>query len=167
MAVTYELIETVTVTAGAGAASIAFTSIPQTYTDLLLLTSVRSTSTGLGLRIEYNGVGTGYTSRYLEGDGASASSGTLSINQAGNSVSSAYTASVFANNSLYIPNYTGSTNKSSSSDAVTENNSTTSYLDLYANLWSNTAAITSIALTVSVGNFAEFSSASLYGIKNS
>jgi hypothetical protein len=166
MAVTYKLIETVTVGSG-GAASIAFASIPQTYTDLMLVTSVRSTSTGLGLIIKYNGSNTDYTSRYLEGSGASVSSGTLSINQAGNSVSSAYTASVFANNSLYIPNYTGSAFKSSSCDATTENNATTSYLDFYANLWSNTAAITSIALTVSAGSFAEYSSASLYGIKNS
>ena len=167
MPTTYTLIQTVSVTAGAGQASIDFTSIPQTYTDLMLLSSVRSTSTGLGLIIKYNGSNTDYTSRYLEGSGASASSGTLSINQAGNSVSSAYTASVFANNSLYIPNYTGSTFKSSSCDATTENNATTSYLDFYANLWSNTAAITSIALTVSVGSFAQYSSASLYGIKNS
>ena len=162
----YNLIETVTVGSG-GTSSIDFSSIPQTYTDLMLVTSVRSTSTGLALIIQYNGVTTGYTGRYLEGSGASASSGTLSLNQAGNSISSGYTASVFANNSLYIPNYTGSTFKSSSSDGVTENNATTSYLDFYANLWSNTAAITSIALTVSVGNFAEHSSASLYGIKNS
>lgn len=166
MANTYTLIQSVTVGSG-GSASIEFGSIPQTYTDLMLMTSVRSTSTGLGLIIQYNGVTTGYTARYLEGSGASAASGTLSLNQAGNSVSSGYTASVFANNSLYIPNYTGSTFKSSSCDATTENNATTSYLDFYANLWSNTAAITSIALTVSVGNFAQYSSASLYGIKNS
>jgi hypothetical protein len=162
----YNLIGTTTVGSG-GAASIDFTGIPQTFTDLMLVTSVRSTSTGLGLIIQYNGVTGSYTARYLEGDGASASSGTLSINRAGNSVSSSYTANVFANNSLYIPNYAGSTFKSSSSDATTENNATTSYLDFYANLWSNTAAITSIALTVSVGNFAQYSSASLYGIKNS
>jgi hypothetical protein len=166
MANTYQLIETVTVGSG-GAASIAFASIPQTYKDLILLTSVRSTSTGLGLIVQYNGVTTGYTAKYLEGTGSATGSGTISINQAGNSVSSAYTASVFANNSLYIPNYTGSTFKSSSSDAVTENNATINYSDLYANLWSNTAAITSIALTVSVGSFAQYSSASLYGIKNS
>jgi hypothetical protein len=166
MAVTYKLIKTVTVGSG-GAASIDFTSIPQTYTDLMLVTSARSTSTGLGVIAKFNGSSANYTGKYIEGNGSSTSGGTLSINQAGNSVSSAYTASVFANNSLYIPNYTGSTFKSSSSDAVTENNATTSYLDFYANLWSDTSAITSIALTVSVGSFAEFSSASLYGIKNS
>jgi hypothetical protein len=166
MANTYTLIQTVTVGSG-GAASIDFSLIPQTYTDLVLVTSARSTSTGLGLIVKFNGSSTNYTGRYIEGNGASASIGTLSINQAGNSVSSAYTANVFANNSLYIPNYTGSTFKSSSSDAATENNATTSYLDFYANLWSDTPAITSIALTASVGNFAEYSSASLYGIKNS
>jgi hypothetical protein len=166
MAITYTLIQTITVGAG-GAASIDFTSIPQTYTDLVLLTSVRSTSTGLGLIAKFNGSSSNYTGRYLEASGSSTASGTISINQAGNSVSSSYTASVFSNNSLYITNYAGSTSKPSMSDAVTENNSATSYLDLYANHWADTSAITSIALTVSVGSFAQYSSASLYGIKKS
>jgi hypothetical protein len=166
MAVTYKLIETVRVGSG-GAASITFSSIPQTYTDLMLLTSARSTSTGLAVVAKFNGSSANYTGKYLEGSGSSVASGTMSINQAGNSVASSYTASVFASNYLYIPNYTGSTFKSSSSDATTENNATVSYMAFYANLWSDTSAITSIALTVSAGSFAEFSSASLYGIKNS
>lgn len=166
MANTYSLIQSVTVGVG-GASSINFTSIPQTYKDLMLVTSSRSTSTGLAVIAKFNGSSSNYTGRYLEGSGTSVSGGAMTINQAGNSNSTAYTASVFASNFFYIPNYTGSTIKSGSSDATTENNASTNYTAFYANLWSDTAAITSIALTTSNGDFAEYSSASLYGIKNS
>jgi len=69
---------------------------------------------------------------------------------------------------LYIPNYAGSANKSASSDSVRENNATGSIqLRLVASLWSNAAAITSVKLVPDYGNFAIYSTATLYGIKNS
>jgi len=74
---------------------------------------------------------------------------------------------VFSNGSLYIPNYTSSNYKSASSDDVTENNATTAFQYLEAWLWSNTAAITSLTLQPNLGSFPQYSSASLYGIKNS
>ena len=60
---TYTLISTVTVGAG-GAASIDFNSIPGTYTDLLLVVSVRSTrpaATNDGLFMSINGSGSSTT----------------------------------------------------------------------------------------------------------
>ena len=81
MAVTYKLIETVTVGSG-GAASIEFGSIPQTYTDLVLVGSLRSTSTSSNTG-EYDAFGyrfnsstSGYTTRNLQGNGSVASSST-------------------------------------------------------------------------------------------
>jgi hypothetical protein len=82
--------------------------------------------------------------------------------------SSSTTANTFGNFELYIPNYAGSTNKSVSSDYVNENNATggISY-GLLANLWSNTAAINAISLSIYGGtNFAQYSTAYLYGVKN-
>jgi hypothetical protein len=77
------------------------------------------------------------------------------------------TANTFGNVAIYIPNYTSSNNKSISVDGVGENNATTAFADLYAGLWANSSAITSITLYNIISDFAEFSTATLYGIKNS
>jgi hypothetical protein len=168
MAVTYKLIETITVGSG-GAASIEFTSIPQTYTDLQLVVSGRFLLSTNNFKIVFNGVTTGYSRRHLFGTGSSAGSGSASEGYAGQATSVGETASVFGNSLVYIPNYTGSTNKSYSSDGVMENNATASVGVLIAGLWSNTAAITTITLSDLAGSssFVQYSSASLYGIKNS
>ena len=66
---------------------------------------------------------------------------------------------------MYIPNYTGSTNKSISVDSVTENNATNNLMNIQAGLWSNTAAITSILFTSdTAGGFLAGSTISLYKI---
>ena len=78
------------------------------------------------------------------------------------------TANTFANGEFYIPNYAGSTNKSVSADGVTENNATAARATLTAGLWSNTAAINQITLLpIAGGTFAQYSTATLYGISNS
>ncbi len=167
MANTYTLISSVTVGAG-GASTIDFTSIPATYTDLLLKVSGRGDRSGAtfdGIYIKFNGSATA-TARYLEGNGASASSGTTS-NFAGVIDAATATSSTFSNIEVYIPNYAGSNNKSYSSDSVHETNATTAYADLTAGLWSNTSAINQITLNANAGNFVQYSTAYLYGIKNS
>jgi hypothetical protein len=164
MADTFIKIASVTVGAG-GASSIDFTSIPSTYTDLLIVSSLRNTSGGAGAQMKFNA--TAGTTRYIEGNGASVSSGTDTAMYAGDLTASTNTANTFSSNSVYIPNYAGSNYKSSSSDAVTENNTSTAYTDFYANLWSNTAAITSISIIPNAGSIAQYSTATLYGIKNS
>ena len=171
MAFTHKLIETVTVGSG-GAASIDFTSIPQTYTDLVIKLSSRTATGGASDVIaEFNGdvTAANYSMRQIQGSGTSVSStGGGSSSQALTSSGSTDTASTFANSEMYIPNYAGSTAKSSSNDSVTENNATTAYATLRASLYAGTAAITAIKFTHSSGaNFAQYSSASLYGIKNS
>jgi hypothetical protein len=166
MAVTYKLIETITVGSG-GAASIEFTSIPQTYTDLQLVFSMRSTTTVDYADLSFNSTTVGFSYRRLTGDGSGAGSNTGSQAVVATQVPSSYTASVFASTSLYIPNYTGSTNKSWSLDTVLENNATGTQMNLIAGLWSNTAAITAIKFAAPAGSIAQYSSASLYGIKNS
>jgi len=171
MATTYQAIAEVTVGAS-GTASIDFTSIPQTFTDLVVKLSSRSASgtTGVGATLNSD-TGSNYTARALEGDGATvySNAATYSSLQMGSSNGGTDTTSnTFASSELYIPNYAGSNNKSASSDAVTENNATTAYATMRASLWSNTSAITSITLKNSNGNnFAQYSTATLYGIKNS
>lgn len=168
MPVTYKKIASVTVGAG-GAATIDFTSIPSTYTDLILKVSHRGTSnTGVaGLELQYNGSTSSLTFRRLIGDGASASSGTASTGQVALVQGGNATADTFGNLEVYIPNYAGSTNKSASADNANENNATTEYLGITAHLWSNTAAITSIKLDPNAGDFVQHSTATLYGISKS
>lgn len=163
----YNLIATTTVGSG-GAASIAFSSIPQTYTDLKLVVSARNTVAANIILASFNGSTADFTARILSGNGSSASSSVPTSRAVAFLQLNTDTASVFSNSEIYIPNYSGSTFKSFSSDSVRENNATGATLVLLAGLWSNTAAISSIALTLTdSGNFMQYSSASLYGIKNS
>lgn len=165
---TYIKIATVTVGAG-GAASIDFTSIPNTYTDLVIKASTRrDTSTGSGgLQLKFNGATTNYSYRRIYGTGSGAASDSnssdtsLYVGEVGNASN---TASTFMSNDIYIPNYTSSNTKSVSADAVSENNATAAIATLIASLWNNTAAITSISLLPAAGNFVQYSTATLYGI---
>jgi hypothetical protein len=163
---TYVAIATVTVGAG-GASTIEFTSIPQTYTDLLVKISARGNPSYVNSSffIEPNGLTTSKTARRLYGNGSSASTDTNEYIEGNGSIS---TALVFANLEIYIPNYTSSNYKSISIDNVTENNATLAYTFFISILWSNTSAITSLTFNpYSTDIFNQYSTATLYGIKNS
>lgn len=165
---TFKLISSVTVGAG-GAASIDFTSIPSTYTDLVLKFSLRDgtyASTLATCYLKFNGATTNRLTRWLYGNGSAAGSGSAADMYLPNIPGNTATASTFGNGELYIPNYAGSQNKSSSADVVPEGNYTGTYMSLVANLWSSSAAINQITLTAD-GNFAQYSNAYLYGVKNS
>lgn len=168
MANTFYLIQTVTVSAAGGNASIEFLSIPQTYTDLMLVYSGRSSRAAGGddLYVRFNGLSTNLSSRVLYGTGSSATAfGDASVAYVGYLSGDTSTASVFANGSIYIPNYALSTNiKSVSGDAVSENNATAATQYIASGLWSNTSAITQINIYALNGNLKQYSSASLYGI---
>ena len=168
MANTYTKIASATVGAG-GASNFTFSSIPSTYTDLVFKLSARTATGGVdNFLISFNGSSANFSYRELTGSGTGVASSSNVGGGVGLVNGSTMTASIFSNNDIYIPNYAGSTNKPFAADAVTENNLTVSYLQLWANLWSNTAAITQISLTCAGGaNFAQYSTATLYGIKNS
>ena len=169
MVFTYKAIATVTVGSG-GASSMSFSSIPQTYTDLLLKVSTRTSASTTANQdyVKFNGSSSNYSSKLIQGDGTSASSGSYSDSRATLNVGNSATASTFSNCEVYIPNYTSSAYKSYSSDSVTENNGTTAYIHLKAHLWSDSSAITSIELTNDSGsNYAQYTTATLYGIKKS
>jgi hypothetical protein len=176
MANTYTLIASTTVGSG-GAANFDFTSIPSTYTDLSLVVSARATSGsayGTALKMIFNNVTSAqYTWKNLQGYDSTAdsngSAGADVYTTTGQMPTANQTASVFGSNNIYIPNYAGSTNKSFSAEAVTEQNASTGWIiNMIAGLWSNTSAINRITLTTGNGsNFVEYSTAYLYGIKNS
>lgn len=154
--------------------TVTFSSIPQTYTDLVLQVSSRASSASgqQVLSIYINGDS---TSRYgsttqLRGNGSAASSvadasqGKLNI-----AITDAdtATASTFGSAEIYIPSYTLSTVKSISGFSVQETNAAAAAIRAEAGLWNNAAAVTSISLYVGGDNFLAGSSFYLYGIKNS
>ena len=168
MANTYVLIASNTVGSG-GASSVTFSSIPATYTDLIVKVSARS---GIGsvadtMHVLFNSSTTTYTYKSLEGNGASASSGNTANNWAGTYPGNGATASTFGNTEIYIPNYAGTTYKSYSVDSISETNGTTTYADLDAGLWSTTTAISSVSIATDSNNFVQYSTFYLYGISKS
>jgi hypothetical protein len=173
----YDSIATVTVGAG-GASTIDFTSIPSTYTHLQLRVLGRSTATGsdresLDLMINSDN-GTNYATHALGGNGSSASAFgitgyTGSNNQFGGSSNIPATdalANTFGVCIMDILDYTN-TNKYKVTRALVgqDQNTTSGRINLMSGLWLNTAAITTLSLNLSVGNFAQYSSAALYGIR--
>ena len=173
MATTFTLIQTYTL--GSAAASIDFTSIPATYTDLCLK---------LSLRTDYSAIDTYFNMNFNNDTGANYKN--IGVYQSNSPVASSNsftaqnnlyiyqsnagtsTSNTFANVEIYIPNYaTSSTYKSVSADGANENNTaspTTRFNPLNGGLWSSSAPITSIKFTPPSGNWLTYSSASLYGI---
>ena len=168
MANTYQLISSVTV-GGTSVATMAFTSIPQTYTDLKVVISARNDGSPPGnILIGFNSSTANFTNKFIQGDGATVVSSNVA-QMIGDMDGSGETANTFNNIEVYIPNYTSSNYKSFSSDSVNENNAATAYQQFTANLWSDTSAITSIQITNRTGGrlFVQYSTAYLYGISSS
>ena len=160
-----QLIESKTL--GSAQASIEFTNIPNTYTDLYLLCSLRSDSVNTAaVKIFPNSSSSNLSSRILYGSGSSAASTSTSSDYViiGGTNPNVSTANTFSNMFVYFPNYTSSSAKSFSIDAVSENNATEAYQGIAAALKNETTAITSIQIYANSGNLAQYSSASLYGI---
>ena len=155
-----------------GTNSVTFSSIPQTYTDLIIKISARA-STGTQSAptlMSINGNTSNLTFKRIQGAGSGAV-----ISQSGSgtggvggifTTGSDFTANVFGSGEVYIPNYTSANYKSYSIDSTNENNGTGSYMSMVAGLWSDTAAITSLTFTQEDGNTANGSTFYLYGISN-
>lgn len=166
MANTYTLIASNTLSTTA--ASVTFSSIPSTYTDLVLKFSVRNSGTNTStVRIRFNATATNYSYTYLQGDGSAATSSRASATtfiftlQNRNS----YTANTFSSNEIYLPSYTAAQNKPLSVIGMQEDNSTAITMQATAGLWSNTAAVSEIEISTDANNFVSGSSFWLYGIK--
>lgn len=176
MANTYYLINSNVLTSSQ--TSVTFSSIPATYTDLVLRASIRHNGTGGNVWFvgaQFNAVtGSVYSDTFLVTDGSSViptgnTNETAFGVHAGTQVQNNYTADTFSNTELYIPNYTSSLNKPWASHLISENNATTyNYLGFCAGLTRTTEAITDILIKPngSVGGFTAGSSFYLYGIKN-
>lgn len=173
MANTYTLISGTTLVSSAS--SISFTSIPGTYTDLLLKFSTRADLTdsndAFDTIIKFNTSASNLTFKSLRGDGSGVNYNSLTDRMLRTTDPSNYTASTFSNVEIYIPNYASSNTKTFNVDGVVENNATSAPQIIISGAWSNSAAITGISIQPNTSgpavNFVTGSSAYLYGIKNS
>jgi hypothetical protein len=165
MPATYEPIQSYTL--GSAAASIDFTSIGSTFTDLRLVLA-GSTSASTYLYFTINNTTTPYSYTYLYGTGSVAGSkrntsagltGVFINDEVATGVSSRFLAE------LDFFSYAGSTNKTSLSKYSGDRNGT-GQVQLNVNLWGSTSAINRLTLYPSSGNFEIGTTATLYGIKN-
>jgi hypothetical protein len=165
MPTTMTLIAKQTVGVG-GTAGVTFSNIPQTFTDLKVVFSTRSSGTS-GLQIRFNGSTSNRTNvrLYGNGNGTTASFSGSDVFTYHNR--SSFTANTFDSSEMYIPNYTSSNLKSVSIDNVTETNAAALDSQLQAGLWSQTAAITSLGFFPDGSQtLVQNSEFSLYGIYN-
>jgi hypothetical protein len=165
-------IKIATVTVGTATSSIDFTSIPDTYTDLVIKLSLRtnkSSGSSDSVFLRMNGdTSSSYSYRYLSGSGSavsSASAGDQWCYLRDTDITSS-TANTFGSADVYIPNYAGSSYKSVYTDITMEANATLAYATLSGSLWRQTSAITSLSI-ITTAQWVQYSTATLYGIKNS
>ena len=169
MANTNVLLASNTVGSG-GAATVTFSSIPATYTDLFVKMSVRGTGSNTTFRVYLNGDTTGANYSQYQLYGYATTTGATGGNPGdiGYFPDSTYGVSMFGSSDFYLPNYASANHKRFSVDNVAESNSATvNVLSTNANLWASTAAVNSIQFYFFSGDIAEYSTFYLYGIKNS
>lgn len=168
MTATYDKIEAKTL--GSNTTTVSFTSIPATYTDLVIKISARSNRSGANIDEVYlriNGNTGNFSNRYLQGNGSSASSNAGSYALwTGYCPAATATSSTFSNSEIVITNYGSSNNKSLSIDTVQEDNATAAYQTFHANLWNVSSAITSLRIYPLTGSFVQYTTAYLYGVSN-
>jgi len=163
----YESIATVSVGSG-GQANVEFTSIPATFTHLQIRGIGRTTSgTNVDFRIRMNSdTGSNYARHSLRGDGANA-------NAEGNA-SQVYmwldraipgATDIFGDVVIDILDYANTSKYKTMRGLGGADRNGSGIIALSSGLWMNTSAVTSLTITLETGNFAQYSSIALYGIK--
>ena len=163
MALTYEPIATTTL--GSANATITFSSIPSTYTDLRLIFVYTTNTANRTLQITYNNdTSTLYSSTRLWGDGATVTTdrNTNDVNLVVQTASTSATVPVYFQGDIF--SYAGSTFKTGLfGDAGDKNGS--GQVGNCVGLWRSTSAINRIDIICSGGTWSAGTTATLYGIK--
>lgn len=160
MAVTYEPISTTTL--DSATAGVTFSSIPQTYTDLIVIFYTKQTNiNGLSV-MRLNGATTNYEDTNLYGNGSSGSS------NRDTSVDAFYFGNYGESQSKFtlgIFNIMGYTNTNTFKPVLGRKNNPGTDTTVSIGTWKSTAAITSLRVMSSQTTFTSGSTFSLYGIK--
>jgi hypothetical protein len=157
-----------------GTGTVTFSSIPQTFQDLEIVFYGAGTASAANVDIDirFNGdSGSNYDYQFLQGTAVSAqAAGSVAVSSIrSTSINAASGASSSADQAtIRIPAYVNSTLQKSlvTSSGLKNGTSSTSNLFIFAvaGWWRSTAAITSVSLILSSGNYASGSVVSLYGI---
>jgi hypothetical protein len=159
MAATYTPIASATL--GAATASVTFSSIPSTYTDLVLIVSANVTSAGQNLLLTFNSdTATNYSRTFLYGNGSLAVSA-RSTSQANIPLSEFGGSSSGSHNIINIMNYANTTTYKS---VIQRGGYASNIAAVTAGLWRSTAAITSLTCTAGSSTWISGSTFDLYGI---
>jgi hypothetical protein len=149
------------ITLGSSAASVTFSSISQAYRDLVLVVKPIA-STGTNMLIRFNSdSGSNYYRLGMYGDGSS----TGSFSETNTEVrSGAYSYPDTTANFQDILNIMDYSATDKHKTTLSRLGIASAGVETYATRWANTAAITSIAFTLSSGTYSAGSSFALYGI---
>jgi hypothetical protein len=149
-------------TLGSAAASVTFSSIAATYTDLVLVMSGTATSGGPSTLLTFNGdTASNYSYTYLTGNGTAASSGRGSTQT---SITVSYNGVVGSSPNTNIVQIMNYANTTTNKTILSRANQTAFGTDAIVGLWRSTSAITSMTLTTSSSTFVAGSTFNLYGI---
>jgi hypothetical protein len=165
MPATYEPIATTTL--GSAASSITFSSIPATFTDLRVVWTGISTINVVSMRLRFNAdSSSNYSNTSLFGDGSAAGSGrNTNRTQIDLPPTGGVSTTVPTFITVDVFSYAGSTFKTVLATGQDDRNGS-GYVTRDVGLWRSTSSITELALSLSSGNFATGTTATLYGIKN-
>jgi hypothetical protein len=156
---TYEPIATQTLSSNA--ASVTFSSIPATYTDLVLVLNTITSTSSEYMSINLNSdTGSNYSRTSVSGNGTSAMSGRGSNETVGYIGAETYgTNSLKYNGRVNFMNYANTTTYKT---FLTRANHVNLGTEAIVGLWRSTSAINTIKVN---SNFASGSTFTLYGIK--
>lgn len=163
MASTYKKINSSNITTNT--ASVTFSSIPQTYTDLVLVVSTISSGTTSQLGLRFNGdTGNNYSYNYYIADTSSVFSGKgASFQSYANAGGAGITNTTI--NIINIPGYTSTTQYKSSVGLYGFYYGSYGEVGGKSTTWQSTGAISSITMLIANGaSFTNGDSMSLYGI---
>jgi hypothetical protein len=167
MANTFRLIATYT--APTTVNNVQFNTIPQTFQDLKLLVSARSSSSqdDDSLYVKFNNTSTNYFSQVMFDNGSNVFGFRLTTGYAGVISADTTTAGIFSNSEVYISDYTNaSKHKSAVTLTTNEKNDANIRHDQAQIVWKDNTPITSLVID-SVGTLLAGSTFYLYGINKS
>jgi len=167
-----DALATITVPSG-GAASIAFTGIPQGYKHLQIRgihrSDISSSGNNIGMYMRFNGdTASNYYWHELAGNGSSPMAygqADTGINASPHGPRSGDTASAFNADIIDILDYASDSKFKTSRALVGDDLNGGGWIHLASGLWRSTAPVTSITFFLESSNFAQYSQLALYGVK--
>jgi hypothetical protein len=151
-----------TTTLTSAVASYTFSSIPSTYTDLVLVATIKGSTNDDTVLIQFNSdTGTNYSNSFIYGT----SSATGSQRQSGQTAMRIGSGNTNTNFDGYIANIHNYSNSVAYKTVGSRENASSNLATATAGLWRSSSVITSILIKRGSGNIEAGSTLTLYGIQ--